>query len=101
MSSFTPPQHLIVEEKLDVNLLPPDFFGFSENQVNEDADVNVLPVSVGNSKANKIKNKYRNTYKYEPTKEQSKDERKEKVLHLCTFNSLLRKYKLFFISSHS
>ncbi len=86
----TPENYIIQEETLDFNLLPPDFYEFSENQINKEAalDEDIVieeepKVAVGISNTNKIINKYRNSFQYKPPKQETV----KKVLIFYIFKS--------------
>ncbi len=73
-----PENYIIQEETLDFNLLPPDFYEFSENQISnevafdEDIIIEEEPkVAVGISNTNKLVNKYRNSFQYKHPKQQA------------------------------
>ena len=76
-SFVNPDSYIIQEETLDFNLLPPDFYEFSENQVNkevainEDIIIDEPKVGVGLSNTNKLINKYRNSFQYKPPKQET------------------------------
>lgn len=81
---------------MGLNLLPPDFFEFDENKVNDKVDEAVIvedsaPLAVGNANTNKIINKYRNSFKYKPLKQ---DQPKEKVIFIWPYKLCIVKKKI-------